>query len=87
MLGNFLCCYMLLSSDFFQNELFQKILSDRNTYRVSNNLDPDRDRHSVSPDLGPKCLQRLSAEDQVAASKERVNILFVFSSKLCYGCV
>ena len=26
--------------------------------RVSKSLDPDQDRHSVGPDLGPNCLQR-----------------------------
>ena len=26
--------------------------------------DPDQDRHSVGPDLGPNCLQRLSADDK-----------------------
>ena len=31
---------------------------------MSNSLDPDQDRHSVSPDLGPNCLLRLSAEDK-----------------------
>ena len=41
---------------------------------MSNSLDPDQDRHSVSPDLGPNCLQRLSAEDKSGHySKERVN--------------
>ena len=29
---------------------------------MSNGLDPDQNQHSVSPDLGPKCLQRLSAD-------------------------
>ena len=29
--------------------------------RVTNSLDPDQDLHSVGPDLGPNCLQRLSA--------------------------
>ena len=29
--------------------------------RVANSLDPDQDRHFVGPDLGPNCLQRLSA--------------------------
>ena len=33
-----------------------------NTIRVSNSLDPDQARHFVGPDLGPNCLQRLSAE-------------------------
>ena len=31
---------------------------------VSNGLDSDQDRHSVGPDLGPNCLQRLSADDK-----------------------
>ena len=33
-----------------------------NTIQVSNSLDPDQARHFVWPDLGPNCLQRLSAE-------------------------
>ena len=35
-----------------------------NNIIVSNSLDPDQDRHSVSPDLGPNCFQRLSEEDK-----------------------
>ena len=38
--------------------------SFRNTIRVSNILDPDQDRHSVGPDLGPNCLQNLSEDNQ-----------------------
>ena len=38
--------------------------SFRNTIRVSNSLDPDQDRHFVYPDLGPNCLQRISADDK-----------------------
>ena len=38
---------------------------------MSNDLNPDQDRHSVRPDLGPNRLQRLSADDKIAASKER----------------
>ena len=30
---------------------------------MSNSLDPDQARHFVGPDLGPNCLQRLSADD------------------------
>ena len=41
----------------------------KNTYRESNCLDSDKDRHSFGPDLGPNCLQMT----KVAASKERVN--------------
>ena len=36
--------------------------SFRNTIRVSNSLDTDQNRHFVWPDLGPNCLQRLSAD-------------------------
>ena len=31
---------------------------------VSNCLDPDQDRRSVGSDLGPNCLQRLSADNK-----------------------
>ena len=50
------------------------LLFFRNTFRASNSLDPDQDRHSVGPDLGPNCLQRLSDEQttKVATSKDRV---------------
>ena len=33
----------------------------RNSIRMSNSLDPDQARCFVGPDLGPNCLQRLSA--------------------------
>ena len=33
-----------------------------NTIRVSNNLYPDQNRRSVGTELGPNCLQMLSAE-------------------------
>ena len=34
-----------------------------NTIRVSNSkIDPNQARHFVGPDLGPNCLQRLSAD-------------------------
>ena len=41
--------------DFFQNQPFWKN-SFRNTMKVSNSLE-------IGPDLGPNCLQRLSADD------------------------
>ena len=31
---------------------------------MSNSLNPDQDRHFVGLDLGPNCLQRLSADDK-----------------------
>ena len=35
-----------------------------NTIRVSNSLDQDQGQHFVGPDLGPNCLQRLSADNK-----------------------
>ena len=48
-----------------------------NTIKVSNILDPDQAPHFVGPDLGPKCLQKLSADD---TRRQRVNVE-CFSSK------
>ena len=41
-----------------------------NTIRVSNSSDPDQAGHVVGPDLGPNCLQKLSAD---VTSRRRVN--------------
>ena len=57
----FFFTFFLSSADFFQNQLFRKILLGIPS--VSNSLDPDQVRHVVGPDLGPNCLQRLSADD------------------------
>ena len=40
-----------------------------NISRMSSSLNPDHARRFVGPDLGPNCLQRLSADD---TSKQRV---------------
>ena len=58
-----LFCRLLL----FQNNLSK--YSFRNTIRVSNRFDPDQVQPFVGPDLGPNCLQRLSADD---TSRQRV---------------
>ena len=65
---------LLLSDDFFSKLTFSNI-SFRNTIRVSNSLDPDQDRHSVGPDLGANCFQRLSADNKSwrYSSNERVS--------------
>ena len=52
----------LSSADFFSKSTFTKN-SFRNTIRLSNRLDQDQARHLVGPDLGPNCLQRISADD------------------------
>ena len=62
LLANFACYFVVCW--FFQNQLF------KNTIRVSNSLDPDLARLLIWPDLGPDCLQNLSADDN---SRQRVN--------------
>ena len=48
------------------------------TVRVSNGMDPNWGRHSVGPDLGPNCLQMLSAD----VEKEGVNRVCIFCFKM-----
>ena len=67
---------LLLSADFFQNELFQKILSG--TLSVSNSLDLDQDQRSVSPDLVQTVLQRSSAEDKICLLPSALSFSVIF---------
>ena len=53
------CCRMLPS---FKINILKK--SYRHALKVSNGLDADQDGCSVGPNLGPHCLQRLSADDK-----------------------
>ena len=53
------CCQLI----FFSKSTFSKN-SFRNTIRVSNSLDPDQVRRFVWPDLGPNCMQKLSADNK-----------------------
>ena len=53
----------LLSVDFLFKLTFSK-KPFRNTISVSNSLGPDQAEPFVVPDLGPNCLQRLSADDK-----------------------
>ena len=52
----------LSSTEFFFKILFVSKFY-RTTMRMSNILDPDQARHFVGPNLGPNCLQKLSAND------------------------
>ena len=45
------------------------------TFRATNILDPDQARRFVGPDLGPNCLEWLSADKKFATSRERVKVL------------
>ena len=58
----FVCCvifHLLLSADFFQNHFF----SSKN-YSGTH----------VGPDLGPNCLQRLSAEDKLPLAMKKLKL-------------
>ena len=61
-----LFCRLLI---FFKIKLFEKILSGI-PLECQTVLDPDQARQFVGPDLGPKCLPRLSADD---TGRQRVN--------------
>ena len=61
-LGNFsclFCCLLTLYKVKFSKTIFRNIIKE------AKGLDPNQDRHSVCPDLGPTYLQRLSADDFV----------------------
>ena len=58
-----ICCFF-----FFKINFFEKFF--REYHQGKNSLDPDQARHIVRPDLGPSCLQKLSADD---TSRKRVN--------------
>ena len=65
LLGNF--SRFVSISEFFSKR-FRKT-AFMNTLNVSKRLNLDQARHHVGPDLGPKCLQNLSADD---TSRQRV---------------
>ena len=71
---------IFLSSDFFQNYLFQKIRSG--TLSVSNSLDPDQGCCSVGSYLGPNCYQKLSEDTKIQRVK-KVGVFKIFD--LCYS--
>ena len=48
--------------------------------RVPNSLDPDQARHSVGPDLGPSCLQKLSADNTGDKVLISIMILIIVNS-------
>ena len=53
---------------FFEINFFKN--SFRNTVTLSNYLDPDQDRFSIGPDLGPNCLLYQQTTKVDAAGKE-----------------
>ena len=60
----FLIVLLLFLHNYIVPYLTLWILDLFNTIRVSNSLDPDQAQHFVRPDLGPSCLQMLSADQK-----------------------
>ena len=81
MLDNFSCfsCGLLTFS-----KLISSKDSFRKTIRVSNNIDPDQDRHYVGPDLGPNCLHRLPADDKSSLARKEYIIIILPVSVYLY---
>ena len=68
--------FCIASADFFsQNHLIRKILPEKPF--VSNSLDPDQAPPNVGTELGPSCLQRLSADNT-----SRQNLIILLSQKV-----
>ena len=72
-LGKFTLCFWILfcSLQFFQNQLFWKILSGIPSEYQIVWIQIRPDRHFVGPDLGPNCLQRSLAD---ITSGQRVSL-------------
>ena len=58
-----LCVLLFCKKENCRLLIFFQKYSFRNTIRVTNNFDRDQDQRFVRSDLGPNCLQRLSADD------------------------
>ena len=72
---------LLSPADFFLLLTFSKN-SFRNTIRVSNSLDPDRDRHSVVPDLGPNYLHIISRRQKLLLARRELMAISAEVKKL-----
>ena len=66
---------VLSSADFFKINFFKNFFQELNSISMSNSLDPDQNRQPVGPDLGPNCLQRLSAERKERVESNNKNLL------------
>ena len=69
------CCLLILFKIIFFDTFFQEHHQCQTVWiqirPMSNSLDPDQAYNFVRPDLGPNCLQRLSADD---TNRQRVKI-------------
>ena len=74
----------LSSADFFLRLTFSRN-SFTNTIRVSNSFDPDQDRYSVGPDLGPNCLQRFISR-RLQSGLNLSKIVHIWKTLYLYEC-
>ena len=58
-----------------------------NNITVSNGLDPDQDQHSVDPDLGPNCLQRLIADKKLQLARKELMLYRLLTSSQSSGAI
>ena len=70
---------LLSSAAFFFKIIFLKKCF-RNTIGLPKSLDPDQDRRSVGPDLGPNCLQGLEGygKNRSIRVEDSANVVVVF---------
>ena len=66
--------FFLFFAIFFSKSTFLNYFRNATKVPFLNSLDPDQARHSVGPDLGANCLQKLSADD---TSRQRVKLTSV----------
>ena len=62
---------ILSSAEFFQNHTFRKILPGIPSECQTVQIQIMQARHVVGPDLGPNCLQELSADDSSSQNRSR----------------
>ena len=78
--------FVVLLAFFKTNSFFpKKILSGQLAIRVSNGMDPDQDRRSVDPELGPNQLQsykQMTKISKFTVGMERVNIRYTISCNM-----
>ena len=72
------CCLTHLKKN------YEKVISGALSW-TSNGLDPDQVRRSFGPDLGSKCLQMLSADDNSPLARKEFMSFWSFLSDNCYA--
>ena len=79
----FCACWVIFYAFVVFCWLFSKLSFSKNSFRdtinVSNGFYPDQDWHSVRPDQGPNCLQRLSADDKSQLVSKELNNFFFYT--------